>query len=125
MFGLVTRKGYEKQKIKVSWYHKGMKPYEPCVEDATAHIHVDWKTHESTGKLAPYPKIFCSVCPPSTAAESEEEYRKYAAYEKREALKYATRRPSKSIRLWVYRNRILIASGFLMAAYFVIHWILR
>jgi len=101
-----------------------MKPYEPCVEDATAHIHVDWETHESTGKFVPYSKIFCSVCPPSTAAESEEEYRKYAAYEKREALRYATRRPSKSLRLRLYRHRILIISGLLLVAYFVIHWIL-
>ena len=102
-----------------------MKSYEPCVEDATAHIHVDWKTHESTGKFVPYPKIFCSVCPPSTTAESEEEYRKYEAYTQWMSRQYCTRRPSKSIRLRLYRNRIPIMCSLLLAAYFVIHWILR
>jgi|GEM_PF-6149054 len=87
-----------------------MKPYEPCVEDATAHIHVDWKTHESTGKFAPYPKMLCSMCPPSTEAESEEEYRKYVAYEKRVIRENATRRPSKPF--WRRLKRL-------------IYWILR
>jgi hypothetical protein len=91
--------------------------YKPCVEDGTAHVHED-------GKLLLGSVFLCSMCRP-TNEELEVEAAKYAAYEKREALKYATRRPSKSLRLRLYRHRILIISGLLLVAYVALHWILR
>ena len=69
--------------------------YKPCVEDGTAHVHKD-------GKFIPGSVFLCSMCRP-TNEEMDEEFRKIQAYQKREALQYATRRPSKSLRLRVRR----------------------
>jgi len=99
--------------------------YEPNVEDGTAHIHVDWKTHESTGRLAQYSRSLCSTCPPMTREEDEEECRKYKAYGDRMIREYATRRPSKSLWLALYRNRIKIIVLLLLGALLFVRLYMR
>jgi hypothetical protein len=91
--------------------------YKPCVEDGTAHVHED-------GKLVLGSVFLCSMCRP-TNEELEIEAAKYAAYEKREARKYATRRPSKSFRLALYRNRIKIIVLLLMGALLFVRLYMR
>ncbi len=93
--------------------------YEPCIEDATAHNHVE------TGKFAGYPRALCSICPPMTEEEDEQEMLKYLVYSNRVARENCTRRPSKSLWRWLYRNRISVTVSLLLATYLLIHWILR
>lgn len=124
MFGPMPPQGDTEGEVKGLVVSCGMS-YTPNVQDGTAHIHVGWKTHESTERLAKYSRALCSMCPSMTREEAEDECCKYTAYEKRVIRENATRRPSKSLRLWLYRNRILIVAGLLLVAFLILHWILR